>query len=60
MGKKLSGCIMNKSVVGFPGAGSYDPVPVFHSDGLTKFGSDRRKGIFDEKKARFGPGPFQY
>lgn len=51
---------MNKSVVGFPGAGSYDPVPVFHSDGLTKFGSDRRKGIFDEKKARFGPGPFQY
>ena len=32
-----------------PGPGGYNPVPIYKSDGLTKFGTDRRRGIFDEK-----------
>jgi len=43
-----------------PGPGGYNPVPVYKSDGLTKFGTDRRRGIFDEKKAKFVPAPNVY
>ena len=43
-----------------PGPGGYDPKPVFKSDGLTKFGKDRRAGIYDERKAKFVPSPFAY
>lgn len=51
---------MSKSVTQNPGAGSYEPVAVFKKDGNTVFGKDKRKGIFDEKKAKFVPGPNVY
>ena len=60
MGKKLGSSIMSKSVTQNPGAGSYEPVAVFKKDGNTVFGKDRRHGIFDEKKAKFVPGPNVY
>jgi hypothetical protein len=48
MGAKLeSGVFSNKKDQ--PGPGGYNPVPVYKQDGLTKFGTDRRRGIFDEK-----------
>jgi hypothetical protein len=59
MGAKLESGAFAKSK-DQPGAGSYNPVPVYKKDLLTKFGNDRRKGIFDEKKAKFVPAPNVY
>ena len=61
MGAKLDNQQQSmKKSAQMPGPGGYDPQPVYKSDGLTKFGKDRRAGIYDEKKAKFVPSPFAY
>lgn len=47
-----------------PGPGNYEPKNSYNSQnknhGHTKFGSGARKGIYDEKLAKFVPSPFTY
>ena len=43
-----------------PAPGTYDPNPMFKSDGFTRFSQGRRRGMIDERKAKEQPGPFEY
>ena len=47
-----------------PGPGNYEPKSSYDSSikytGHTKFGKGERKGIYDEKLAKFVPSPFAY
>lgn len=58
MGAKFESVLTNKETKKLPGAGTYDPKPVFKYDGHTKFGSSQRAGIYDVRKAKFVPSPF--
>lgn len=62
MGSKLEegGALSSKKAGQTPGAGAYEPVPIFKSEGYTKFGSARRPGIYNERNAKFVPSPDKY
>mmetsp|Transcript_5502 Transcript_5502/g.9339 ORF Transcript_5502/g.9339 Transcript_5502/m.9339 type:complete len:344 (-) Transcript_5502:28-1059(-) len=60
MGTKLESSLQNKQAQFVPGPGVYDPVSQFKYDGHTKFGRSQRAGIYDVRKAKFVPSPFQY
>lgn len=62
MGSKLEtgGIMSGQKTKVVPGPGNYDPNSVHKYDGHTKFGKSARDGIYDERKAKFVPSPFQY
>lgn len=60
MGAKFESVLTSKEGKKLPGAGTYDPKPVYKGYGETKFGSSQRAGIYDARKAKFVPSPFQY
>ena len=60
MGSKLGSAIVNTKTGQSPGPGGYDPKHHFKYSGHTKFGTGERPGIYDQKKAKWVPGPNVY
>ena len=59
MGAKV-GLQTNKSTANLPAPNAYQPKYHFKYDGHTKFGSDRRRGMINERNSTAMPAPNAY
>ena len=60
LGQKLEGEKENKTTKIVPGPGSYNPRPIYKSYGNTTFGTGKRRGLYDERKAKLVPSANTY